>query len=92
MSKRNHLIIETKESNALKALRINTGFSLRMLSDKMNLSKTRVHQIETGRDQIEPKYIENFLLALDLSWDDWKKEIAGKDEFSMGLYRLRFSL
>jgi transcriptional regulator with XRE-family HTH domain len=81
MSKRNNIVIQTQESKALKAFRIRAGVSLRKLSELMDLSKTRIHQMEIGRDEISEDYIEHFLLGLGLSISDWKLEVGEKDNF-----------
>jgi len=80
MSSRNKIVAMTKESEALKKLRINSGKSLRKLADLMNLSFVRVHQMESGRDNVTDDYIEKFLGALKLNWDDWDNQFSGKDE------------
>lgn len=48
MSKRNQIIKVTRESKALKALRIKSGHSLSTLADTLSISKGRVHQFEQG--------------------------------------------
>lgn len=57
MSKRNREVVMSLEAQALKELRINSDLSLRKLAEKMNYSFTRVHQMETGRDNISDEYI-----------------------------------
>ncbi len=72
MSRRNKLVIESLESKALKALRKNSGLTLRELAEKMGISRSRVSQMELGRDEISKEYIEKFLEALNLSLRDWE--------------------
>lgn len=81
MSKRNSIVMMTKEAEALKLLRIKSDKSLRKIADLMNLSFVRVHQMESGRENITDSYIENFLGALELNWEDWDNQFAVKDEF-----------
>lgn len=87
MSKRNKIIIETTESEALKALRLESGLSLRKLAEVMNYSFARVHQMETGREDISSEYIQKFLEGIDISWSDWKNYLGERDEY----YEIRLS-
>jgi len=80
MSHRNKLIIESAESKALKALRLKGGLGIRKLAERMNYSHTRVHQMESGRDDISKEYIFKFLEALDLSWQDWIFQLEKRDK------------
>ena len=57
----------TKEAELLKKLRIDADLSLRKLADMMNLSFTRVHQMESGREDISDEYIDLFLMHLKIS-------------------------
>lgn len=75
MSKRNKLIIETPECLALKALRMKAGLSLRKLADLMDISFVRVHQWESGRDEVTKEYIAKFLKATGQYQIDWESEI-----------------
>lgn len=52
MSKRNKVVDESKESLALKNLRMREELSLRQLADRMGISFTRVHQLESGREEV----------------------------------------
>jgi transcriptional regulator with XRE-family HTH domain len=81
MSKRNAFIIETKESEALKALRLKSGLSIRKLSIVMDYSHTRIHQMEQGRENISDEYVSMFINALGESWSTWSKYLGEKDEF-----------
>lgn len=85
MSKRNKIIKETTESKALKRLRENYGLSLRRLADSMNISFTRVHQMESGRENVNESYIEIFLSAIGSNHSEWNFEISKDDKF----YELR---
>lgn len=75
MGKRNKLVIESPASKALMKLRNNAELSLRKLADRMDISFTRVHQLETGREEVGNEYITNFLRATGYSWDDWEDEL-----------------
>ena len=44
------------------------------------MSFTRVHQMESGRENVSEAYLEKFLKALGLNWDDWTVEINGRGE------------
>jgi transcriptional regulator with XRE-family HTH domain len=76
MSKRNKIIKVSTESAALKELRENEGLSLRKLAELMDLSFMRVHQMESGRENISEEYVRKFLKATGYSWEDWNKKTA----------------
>ena len=76
MSKRNQIIKATKESKALKALRIIAGLGIRKLAQKMNYSPTRVHQFEAGREDITDAYIQIFLEATGFNYKDWSTRVG----------------
>ena len=76
MSNRNQIIIETRESKALKRLRIKNDLSLRKLADIMGYSFGRVHQFEQGREEINEEYLLKFLEAVQLKKTDWYEEIG----------------
>lgn len=82
MSKRNQVIVMSPEAEALKKLRLKSELSLRKLSEKLNMSFTRVHQMESGRENISEAYLEKFLKALGLNWDDWNSCFEKKDKYS----------
>jgi len=84
MSKRNKLIQTSPQSEALKALRQKNDLSLRKLADLLEISFTRVHQMESGRENIPKDYITKFLEALELSWQDWIYQVEKGDK-SYGL-------
>jgi len=77
MSKRIKYIINSPESLALKKLREKSGLSLRKLADLMDVSFTRVHQLESGRDEVTNGYIEKFLSVTGLNQDDWVFAVSG---------------
>jgi transcriptional regulator with XRE-family HTH domain len=79
MSKRNKIALETAESRALLTLRSKSRLSVRKLAELMGLSKTRISQMEIGRDNISDEYLEKFLTALKLSIEDWEYQINKKD-------------
>lgn len=76
MSKRNKKIIVTKEARALKKLRVESGLSLRKLADMMELSFTRVHQMESGREDISEEYLDSFLNMIGITKSTWDKEFG----------------
>ncbi len=73
MSKRNKIIVQTSESFALKELRLMRDLSLRQLAEKLNLSFARVHQMETGREDITDEYVKLFCKKLAVSDHEWSK-------------------
>jgi len=79
MSKRNLEIIETNESRALRRLRIEHGLSIRKLAERMELSPTRVTQMEVGREDIKDPYINKFLAALDMTRQGWLDYLEKED-------------
>jgi len=85
MSKRNQITITTPESKALKVMREKSGLSLRKLAESLNLSSTRVHQFELGKENISEAYIKSFLLATNTSVEAWNNELGSPSE----LYLLR---
>ena len=82
MSRRNKTISVSVESIALKEMRIKANLSVRKLADEMNISFARVHQMESGRDDVHESYVKEFLNATGFSWSDWQSETRGKDSFS----------
>jgi len=77
MGKRTKIINVTRESKALKQMRMMKGLSVRKVADLLNVSHTLVSHLELGRANISEAYLDNFLGALDLTWDDWKIAIGG---------------
>lgn len=71
MSRRNKIIKVSSESAALKEMREKKGHSLRKLADLMDLSFMRVHQMESGRENVNEEYVRKFLKATDHSWEEW---------------------
>jgi len=79
MSRRNKEIKVGPESVTLKEMRENAGLSIRKLADLMDLSFSRVHQMESGRENVSEEYVRKFLKATGHSWAEWlKKTDAGK--------------
>ncbi len=70
MSKRNQIVITTPESKALKALREKSELSLRKLGERLNVSSTRVHQYELGKENITEAYIKSFLQVTNISVEE----------------------
>jgi transcriptional regulator with XRE-family HTH domain len=82
MSKRNEIKKVSAESIALKKLRIKSELSIRKLSDLMNLSRTRISQMESGRDEVSEQYVLKFLTALKLTLADFENQIGTKKSSS----------
>ena len=78
MSSRNRIVLMTDEAQALKSLRVRSDKSLRKIAELMNLSFVRVHQMESGRENITKEYVEKFLSALELNWEDWENQFSIK--------------
>jgi transcriptional regulator with XRE-family HTH domain len=72
MGKRTKLVIETPESKTLKKIRLKREISLQKLADKMEVSKSLVHQAESGRADISDEYLKKVLWALDYSFSDFE--------------------
>ncbi|HLE11353.1 MAG: hypothetical protein A2451_12380 [Bdellovibrionales bacterium RIFOXYC2_FULL_39_8] len=89
MSKRNKIKIESTESKALKALRIKSGHSIRKLADKIDVSPTRVHQMEAGLENVSKTYVQVFLEAAGLTWQDWFVEIEQEERCECEIIRER---
>lgn len=79
--KRCYISIETKESKALKAMREFRGVSVRKLSEKLQMSHSAVHQLESGRANIQDEYIQKFLAALGFTRSDLNLFLSEKHEF-----------
>lgn len=77
MGKRTKIIIETRQSKTLKQMRKMSGLSVRKVADLLNVSHTLVSHLELGRANISEAYIDQFLKALNLSWEDWNIAIGG---------------
>jgi transcriptional regulator with XRE-family HTH domain len=77
MGKRTKLVIETPESKTLKKIRLKREISLQKLADKMGVSKSLVHQAESGRADISNEYLKKVLGALDYTFFDFEL-LAGK--------------
>ena len=90
MGKRIKFIINTPESVTLKRLREKSGLSLRQLADRMDISFSRVHQRETGRDEISKDYVSLFLKAIGLNYDDWEYELNNKSAIKSKAAQTRF--
>ncbi|GAB4024292.1 MAG: hypothetical protein Fur0010_27600 [Bdellovibrio sp.] len=73
MSKRNKEINVGAESLTLKEMRENSGLSIRKLADLMNLSFSRIHQMESGRENVNEEYVQKFLKVTNHSWLEWIK-------------------
>ena len=79
MPKRSRLKIESKESRALKKLRLFLGLSQREMARRLNVNPTLVNHTENGRAYISPDYINHFLNSLNISKNDWNELLNGKD-------------
>lgn len=80
MSKRDRVVVMSPEAEALKNLRKKGDLSLRKLADLMEISFTRVHQMESGKENIPKEYIVKLLVALDISWQDWIFQLEKRDK------------
>jgi len=86
MGKRNKFVKETSESKALRSLRLKNDYSLQQVASLVGLSKTRVSQMESGREDVSNCYIELFIKGLEIAYQDWEAEIGEENKNS---YRLR---
>jgi transcriptional regulator with XRE-family HTH domain len=77
MGRRTKFISITKESEALKKLRMLSGLSVRKLADELNVSHTLVSHLELGRANVNGAYIEKFLKTLNYSNEDWEIAVSG---------------
>lgn len=84
MSRRNKIIKVSPESVALKEIREKSNLSLRKLADLMDLSFARVHQMESGKENVSEEYVRKFLKATNHTWEEWSKKV-GKDRSSDAL-------
>ena len=66
MTKEKKEKIETQRSIMLVNLRKKYGLSLRKVAELMNLSKSRVHQIESGGENISDEYLEKYVRMLEI--------------------------
>lgn len=73
MSKRNIITKVNTESIALKEMRQNASLSLRKVADLMGLSFSRVHQMESGKENVTEEYVRRFLKATENTWEEWIK-------------------
>lgn len=73
MSKRNKISRPTRESEALRTFRKENELSIRKMAERLNLSPTRVHQMESGLDEVNDGYIIQFLEALFISSVEWEQ-------------------
>ena len=64
MSRRNKIIKVSSESVALKEMREKANLSLRKLADLMNLSFARVHQMESGKENVNEEYVRKFFMSI----------------------------
>ena len=80
MPKRSRFKIESKESRALKKLRLFSGLSQREMARRLGVNPTLVNHTENGRAYISPDYITHFLNSLSISKNDWNELLNGKDK------------
>jgi len=80
MPKRSRLKIESKESKALKKLRLFSGLSQREMARRHGVNPTLVNHTENGRAYISPDYITHFLNSLRISKNEWNELLKGKDK------------
>ena len=72
MSKGDKNMKTANVSLALKELRELHELSIRKLAQRLNLSPTRVHQMESGKEKVSDDYIRLFLNSIDFSLAEWK--------------------
>lgn len=75
MSRRNKITKVSPESVALKEMREKAGLSLRKLADLMDYSFSRVHQLESGKEDVSEEYVRKFLKATGHTWKDWSARV-----------------
>ena len=80
MAKKSRLKLESKESKALKKLRLYSGLSQRELARLMGVNSTLVNHTENGRAYINSSYVSHFLKSLGISQVDWSELLKGKDK------------
>lgn len=77
MGRRTKFISITKESEALKKLRMLSGLSVRKLANDLNVSHTLVSHLELGRANVNRAYVDKFLKVLNFSYEDWEIAVTG---------------
>ena len=81
MKIKRHLYVQhNEESVALKKARMLRDLSVRDVGDLMGISHVRIHQMESGRGNITEEFVEQFLRAVDLSFDDWRVLLEDKSD------------
>jgi transcriptional regulator with XRE-family HTH domain len=80
MSKRNKFVKRSPESEALTLRRKQNDISIRKLGELMDLSSSRVHQMESVREKIGEEYILKFLESLKVFRDDWGNYVSLEDK------------
>ena len=78
MPKRSRIKEETKESQALKKMRISKGLSQRQDAKKIGVTATAINHTENGRANITRNYVTQFIAGLEYSWADWNNFTEGR--------------
>lgn len=77
--KRSRYKIQTPVSLALKNMRNARGLSLIKTSRLLNVKEALVNHYENGRkDQIPKNYIEQFVVTLGFTMEDWDDFLQGR--------------
>ena len=80
--KRSRYQIHSKESGALKKMRLASGLSLRSAYKRCGIHDTIINHAENGRANITPEYIERFITGMGFSMQDWSDTMDGKSTLS----------
>ena len=75
--KRSRQKIITKESEALKRMRLALGLSLIKASRKTGIHDSQINHAENGWAQITPEYIEKFVSRMGFTMKDWEAFLCG---------------
>jgi len=76
MSNRSQKILITSEARALRALRQNSGMSMRVAGEKLGYSSSYISQIENGRENVpKGKRLSNFLKIYGVNESAFKRRV-----------------
>ncbi|MBG59734.1 MAG: hypothetical protein CMJ16_04680 [Peredibacter sp.] len=79
MPKRSRIKKLTKESEALKRMRLSRKLSQRNAAEVVGVPQTTINHTENGRAYIKRDYIRKFINALGYSWSDRNEFLEGHD-------------
>jgi len=77
MPKRSRFKRTTKESKALKGMRISRKLSQRKAAELVGVPPTTINHTENGRAYIKREYVRKFIDAFEYSWSDWNDFLEG---------------